>query len=322
MDIPLQTHKRKIYTSTIIILPLMILLIFNLLLFLGGLVFHNEFCLLNTRNEFIHYKNLQTKLKQGLRDQNWQLVKLQSKFGYELSGTFIPSPTPSNKTIIFLHGIAASQCMGMHYVDMYVNAGYNLLIYDSRSHGVSGGNCTTWGYYEQYDLDQWIDWLLEKIPQTTIGVHGISMGAATAIMHAKMNESSKRVKFYIADSAYSDLTTLITEQITDFTQSHYSLWIPLLVKYASLAAYFQSSFLYEDVSPIANVREVTTPILYLHGEADSIVPAKMSRELYEATKGYRELHTFPGIKHGRAVIDRKSEYQDIVIKFIQVVDGN
>lgn len=321
MDIPLQTHKRKIYTSTAIGLALLVLLISNLLLFLGGLIFHNEFCLLSTKSEFIHYKNLQTKIKQGIQNQHWQLVRLQSKFGYELNGTFIPNPTPSNKTIIFLHGISASQCMGMHYVDMYLREGYNLVIYDSRSHGISGGHCVTWGYYEKYDLDQWIDWLLAKNPQTTtIGVHGVSMGAATAIMHADLNESSRRVKFYIADSAYSDLTTLITEQIANYTQSQYPLWIHILVKYASLAAYFQSDFLYGDVSPIRNVVNVTTPVLYLHGEADSIVPVKMSRDLYNATKGYRELHTFPGIKHGRAVIDRKNEYQDIVIKFLRLVD--
>lgn len=320
MDIQLQTQKRKVYTTTVIGLLFLLLLLSSLLFLLGGLIFHNEFCLLNTRTEFLHYTKLQSRLKYGLQNQGWQPVELQSRFGYELKGTFIPNPRPSNKTIIFLHGISATQAMGMHYAEMYLSEGYNLLIYDSRSHGASSGTCTTWGYYEQYDLDQWIDWLLARNPQSTIGVHGVSMGAATGLMHAALNEQSKRVKFYIADSPYSDLSTLITEKIAAYTQAQYPFWIRMLISCASLIAYFQSDFSYEEVSPIKNMHNITTPILYLHSEEDILVPAEMSRQLYKATKGYRELHTFPSINHGRAAIDRKREYQDIVVRFLHIVD--
>lgn len=321
MDIPLQIHKRKVYIATAIGLGLWIFLISNLIFLLGGMTFHNEFCLLNTRIEFIHYKNMQSRLKQGLQERGWQPVRLHSRFGYVLEGTFIPNPTPSNKTIICLHGISATQNMGLHYEDIYLNQGYNLLIYDSRGHGTSGGSGTSWGYYEKYDLDQWIDWLLEKNPQSMIGVHGVSMGAATALMHAALNEPTKRVKFYIADSAYSHLTELITQKMISLSQSQYPLWIHILVRYASLVAYFQSGFMYEEVSPISDVRQVTSPILYLHCEADTIVPVEMSYSMYAATKGYRELHTFPNIKHGRAVIERKREYQDTIVKFLNLVNG-
>lgn len=321
MDTTLQTQKRTIYIYTFIVFLFFNLLITNIIFLFAGIIFHNEFCVLNTRFEFIHYANLQSRLKHGLQSQDWQVVRLNSRFGYVLNGIFIPNPTPSKKTIIFLHGIAATQAMGLHYEEMYLNKGYNLLIYDSRSHGASGGSCATWGYYEKYDLDQWIDWLIEKDPQSIIGVHGVSMGAATALMHATLNEPSKRVKFYIVDSAYSDLTKLITQKIADITKSEYPLWIYILVKYASLVSYFQSGFLYEEVSPIKDITNVTTPILYLHGEADSIVPVEMSLKLFEATKGYRELHTFPKIKHGRAAIDRKNEYQETIIRFLNRVSG-
>lgn len=322
MDTPLLLQKRKVYIYTAAGLLVWALLIANFLLLFGGIIFHNEFCLFNTRFEFIHYKNLQSRLKYGIQNRGWQKVRVNSRFGYVLEGIFIPNPTPTNKTIVFLHGIAATQNMGLHYEDMYLNNGYNLLIYDARGHGISGGPCTSWGYYEKYDLDQWIDWLLARNPQSIIGVHGVSMGAATALMHAALNEPSKRVKFYIADSAYSDLTELIIQKLIGLTQPDYSFWIHIFVRYASLAAYFQSKFLYEDISPIKDITKVTTPILYLHGEADTLVPVEMSRHLYEMTKGYRELHIFTGIKHGRAVIEKKSEYQDTVEKFLNTVSNH
>ncbi|HWR44180.1 alpha/beta hydrolase [Sporomusa sp.] len=320
MDTALQAHKRKVYYNTFIVLSVLILVILNIILLFLGLILHNELSVLNTRVDFIHYTNVQARLKQGLQTKGWQTVSLNSRFGYVLEGTFIPNSKPSNKTIIFVHGIAATQAMGIHCLEMYLNRGYNLLIYDSRGHGVSGGSCVTWGYYEQYDLDKWVDWLEKKHPDGIIGVHGVSMGAATALMHAALNESSKRVKFYIADSAYSELSKLLAQQLAKHTKSHHPLWINILLKYASLVAYIQSDFSYEEISPITAVNNVTTPILYLHGEADAVVPVEMSLDLYQATRGYRELHTFPGIKHGRAVLDRKYDYQDIVTNFLNSID--
>lgn len=321
MDIPLRTLKRKVYFSTGICLVLWILIFLNIIFLLGGITFHNGFCVLNTRMDLVHYKNLQSRLKFGVEILGWQSVRITSRYGYALEGTFIPSPTPSNKTIILLHGISATQNMGLHFAELYLSNGYNLLIYDSRAHGLSGGSCVSWGYYEKYDLDQWIDWLLEKNPQSTIGVHGVSMGAATALMHSALNESTKRVKFYVADSAYSDLTKLITLKLNNLTGLNSSLWINILVKYASLAAYCQSNFLYEEVSPIKYVAQVTTPILYLHGDADTLIPIEMAQSLCTATKGYRSLHIFPNTKHGMAIIERNLEYKDTIQKFLSTVDG-
>ncbi|QDR81617.1 alpha/beta hydrolase [Sporomusa termitida] len=319
MDTALKTHKRKIYYNTAIVLSLLIFITVHSILIFLGIILHNGLSVINTRAEFMHYTNVQSRLKHGLETKGWQPVSLNSQFGYVLEGTFIPNPTPSNKTVIFVHGIAATQAMGLHVLDMYLDRGYNLLIYDSRNHGASGGPCVTWGYYEQYDLDQWVDWLEKKQPDGVIGVHGVSLGAATAVMHSVLNESSGRVQFYVADSAYSDLAKLLEQQLAKHTRSTHLLWIDILINYASLVAYIQSDFAYASIRPVAAMGTVTTPILYLHGEADTLVPVEMSLELANATNGYRELHTFPGIKHGRAVLDSKQEYQAAVAKFLAVI---
>lgn len=319
MDTALRTHKRKIYYHTFIVFSLMIFITLNSVLIFLGILLHNGISVLNTRAEFMHYTSVQSRLKHGLETKGWQPVSLNSRFGYRLEGTFIANPSPANKTVIFVHGLAATQSMGLHVLDMYLDRGYNLLIYDSRSHGASGGPCVSWGYYEQYDLDQWVDWLEQKQPGGVIGVHGISLGATTAVMHSVLNESSRRVQFYIADSAYSDLPQLLEQQLAKHTRSNNLLWIDILIHYASLISYLQSDFAYAAIRPAAAMGTVTTPVLYLHGEADTLVPVDMSRELAAATNaanGYRELHTFPGIKHGRAALDSKQEYQAAVTNFL------
>jgi pimeloyl-ACP methyl ester carboxylesterase len=54
---------------------------------------------------------------------------------------------------------------------------FDVLAYDSRAHGESGGNACTYGYYEKRDLSRAID-LIGLRPVVALG---ISLGAAVAL---------------------------------------------------------------------------------------------------------------------------------------------
>jgi len=312
-----RTHNRKIYRRAALVLVVVVAVVVNMAgLFIGAL-FYDEFCVLNTRIGLERFNSLKAELDRGKTTKSWQDVSIQSRFGYTLQGTYLPSPTPSDKTVIFVHGVSASRLMGLWYADLYLGEGYNLLIYDSRAHGASGGPSLTWGYYEKDDLDQWVDWVKLRQPNGVIGIHGVSMGAATALLHAQMNETSRRVTFYVADSAYSSLEGLLTQQIDASLSLHNPLLINILLKYSSIVAYLKSGFFYSAVSPVRSVANVTTPVLYLHGEADPLVPVAMSRQLYAATKGYRQIDTFPKVGHAMAIFEQKAEYRRLVRGFIE-----
>lgn len=291
--------------------------IVNSVAILAGEAFYREFCQNNTRFELERFQPLQQDLSQGIETKGWREVEIQSRFGYTLKGTYLPANTASNKTVIFVHGVAASRLMGLWYAPLYLRNGYNVLIYDSRASGDSGGEAISWGYYEKYDLDQWVDWLEDQQPNGVIGIHGVSMGAATALLHAELNEQSKRVKFYVSDSAYSDLEQLLLQQIDATVQLHHTWWVNLLLNYSSLVAHYKAGFYYKDVSPVHAVSNVTTPILYLHGDADLLVPVAMCDQLYQATNGYKEKHIFPGDKHVMAIFNHRREYQRLILNFIQ-----
>lgn len=260
---------------------------------------------------------LSEQLDFGRRQKGWQDVTLTSRYGYPLAGTFIPNPTPTNKTVVFLHGFTESRLSGIYYLGIYLDAGFNMLVVDSRAHGDSGGNFVTWGVYEKYDLDQWIDWLYERYPDGTVGVHGISMGAAAALMHAELNEQKKRVSFYIADSAYSDFETLINIELKGKIHTiDPELPLKLLLPYANAAAFLNDRFTFYQASPIRAVGAVTTPVLYLHGEADRLVPAVMAHELYNATKGPRQIYIFPRGAHAAGIFEDPGGYKSVVEDFI------
>ena len=287
-------------------------------LFMGNIIY-NEMCVRHSRLHANNTGRWQQILENGKTSRNWQDIRMPSRFGYSLTGTFIPNPQTTDKTLIFLHGFSESRLAGLSYVNIYLNAGYNLLLVDSRAHGDSGGESVTWGVYEKHDVDQWVDWLRYRYPAGIIGMHGISMGAATALLHAGLNESNKRVAFYIADSAYSDLVSLLTDQMNQRLRLPGNIPPQFLLPYANAVAFLRSRFNFGDAAPLRVVQQVTTPVLYIHGEADRLVPASMSQQLYSATKGQRQIQLFPRADHVSSIFTDRSRYRTIVQGFARSI---
>ena len=287
-------------------------------LFMGDIIY-NEMCVRHSRLHANNTGRWQQILENGKTSRNWQDIRMPSRFGYSLTGTFIPNPQTTDKTLIFLHGFSESRLAGLSYLNIYLNAGYNLLLVDSRAHGESGGQSVTWGVYEKHDVDQWVDWLRHRFPKGTIGMHGISMGAATALLHAGLNESNKRVSFYIADSAYSDLESLLADQMSQRLQLPGNIPPQVLLPYANAVTYLRARFTFGAASPLRIVQQVTTPVLYIHGEADRLVPASMSQQLYSMTKGQRQIQLFPRADHVSSIYTDRSRYRTVVQGFARSI---
>ena len=287
-------------------------------LFMGDIIY-NEMCVRHSRLHANNTGRWQQILENGKTSRNWQDIRMPSRFGYSLTGTFIPNPQTTDKTLIFLHGFSESRLAGLSYLNIYLNAGYNLLLVDSRAHGESGGLSVTWGVYEKHDVDQWVDWLRHRFPKGTIGMHGISMGAATALLHAGLNESNKRVAFYIADSAYSDLESLLADQMSQRLQLPGNIPPQVLLPYANTVTYLRARFTFGAASPLRIVQQVTTPVLYIHGEADRLVPASMSQQLYSMTKGQRQIQLFPRADHVSSIYTDRSRYRTVVQGFARSI---
>lgn len=141
----------------------------------------------------------------------WQPVEIRSADGTKLRGTYIENSRSSDRTVILLHGLYQNRSMCIPYVDMYRDMGYNVLLIDQRGHGESGGSHTTWGLRETDDLDAWTEWLRGKDGGVKIGMHGISLGAAMALIYSG-TERGKNISFYVADSAYGGMMELGKDQ--------------------------------------------------------------------------------------------------------------
>lgn len=243
-------------------------------------------------------------------------VSIESSFGYKIAGTYIFNSKPTNNTVIIVHGIGCDRWESMKYADMYMDMGFNVLVYDARYHGKSGGRDITLGFFEKTDLDNIVKWVKWVNPNAILGVHGESMGAVTALLQAKLDQSKHNVDFYVADCPYSDLRELINMKLSGDLRPHFEPAANFILFYGNIVALMKSNFSLYAVSPINAISDIKTPIMFIHGSNDTFIPASMSLELYLRKQGVKGIYISPGAEHAMSILTNKEEYTAKVKQFL------
>jgi uncharacterized protein len=113
------------------------------------------------------------------RGFDYENVTLTTGDGIALSGWYIPSQ--NGAAIILLHAHAANRLGTLDHAMMLAEAGYGVLLFDTRAHGESGGTVLTFGGDEINDVLAAVDYLQSREEVDTIGIMGLSLGAMFAL---------------------------------------------------------------------------------------------------------------------------------------------
>lgn len=240
-------------------------------------------------------------------------IRVRSPYGYDLVGFYHPV-AGSKRTVVISHGITWSRYGSVKYGVLFYKRGFNVLIYDLRHHGQSGGPNTSFGYYEKMDLKCVVDWALERLGEGGIvGTAGESLGAATTLEHAGVDP---RIRFALADCSFSDLPRLFAYRL----RMEYHLPAFPLIPIASWVTRIVAGWSFQQASPLQYLPQIETPIFFVHGKEDSYIPAQMSVEMYEAKrKGYRKLYLAPNAGHAEALLKNPAEYDHEVGVFLKEI---
>ncbi len=310
--------KPNVLKKTIIILVVCVFTLTNLSGFWLGNLIYTKCCKEQTSKGV---SNLYQIYKNTFNDKRFLKLKkeeitVHSIYGYNISGTYIENPVKTDNTVIIVHGIRGSRWESMKYADIYLDKGFNAVIYDSRFSGESGGTDVTFGFYEKYDLDQWVKWVSNKNQGGIIGVHGESMGGATALLHSKLNEKSKIVKFYVADCAYSNLAELLAFRLKEDYGIKNKFISSSIIFYTNIVTYLRSGFTFFQVSPVNAVQTVKTPIMFVHGDHDNFIPFSMSNDMYYLKTGSKSIYIAPYSGHAQSYLYNKKDYTKKVYDFL------
>lgn len=237
-------------------------------------------------------------------------VIIRSPFGYDLFGVYLPL-AGADRTVIIAHGITYTLFGSVKYVNIFRRRGFNVLLYDHRNHGRSGGRWSTFGWYEKHDLAAWMTWARERLTEGgLLGVMGESFGSAVAI---QCLAETPGAAFLICDCSFSDLTELLAHRI----KVDYHLPAFPLLSLASLWSRLLTGMAFKDISPVRAVPGIAIPCMFIHGQEDKFIPARMSEALFAAkTNGKRALYLAPNADHAEAFFSDPQAYETQVGNFL------
>lgn len=228
--------------------------------------------------------------------------------GITLRGWWIPGA--GRATIVMVHGWTSSRRETVSKSAYLHAAGYNVLVFDLRGHGTSGGNYTTLGYQEPADVRAAVSEALALAPGKKVALIGYSMGASTAVEEAA---SDPRVSAVVEDSGFAYLSDAVGAYVTHMIGGLPAFPIDaatILIGQIDLHVNIWS------VRPIDAAARLKVPMLAIVGTADHTVPPIDGFELYRAVHSPKQLLVFPGVGHVGGYHSDPARYEASVLAFL------
>ena len=136
-----------------------------------------------------------------------------SGLGVNLAGWRCAGSGHRRGTLVYLHGAADNRESSIATIQRFVPLGFDVVAYDSRAHGDSGGDICTYGFFEKQDLRRVID-SVEAGPIVLIGgASGRLKGGRHLVFPAKTTMSNLLLsilnKFGIPLEKFGDSTSML-----------------------------------------------------------------------------------------------------------------
>ncbi|MBO4866466.1 MAG: alpha/beta hydrolase [Ruminococcus sp.] len=296
--------NKKLRKLLIIIAAAVPLLVFALMLWLASFVMTGK---RQTIDEAMQWQSehYDTSFYESLEKTDYTVKSFD---GYELHVQFLKNPTPTDKYMLLSHGYTDNRMGSLKYVPMYLELGYNCIIYDLRGHGENEPTFTTYGIREGEDIYELVKDTRSRYSDISqLGLHGESLGAASTVTSMKYHPE---VDFAVADCGFSDIDNVLRGA---YKQYHVPVF---LVDLADIGARIRYDYALKDMRPIDSLNDNEVPILFIHGAEDSFILPKNSEDMAARTKGRSEVHLITGAGHAESVLIDPESYKTYVKDFL------
>jgi len=240
---------------------------------------------------------------------DFEIFKTHTSDKVEIDGWFVPSKNHSKSTIFVLHGWGANRSDVIPSSIFLANE-YNLVYFDFRNHGRSGGKYTSLTCAEIKDLKAVVQYIEteKKDLSERLAIYGFSMGAAVAL---SATPDLPQIRAVIAESPFSSYNKVVTR----FAKHFYG--IPgFIVPLTYIFVRFRLGYDPEKCSPLYHVGRISPrPVFIIQGGSDSRMPPSEGKSLYEKAGEPKEIWIVPDADHGEAQEIASEEYQRKILAF-------
>ena len=239
-----------------------------------------------------HNVTLENPKKFGLKLED---VYFQTSDNLILHGWYIPGV--NELTLLWFHGNAGNIGNRVANIkELHQNLGANIFIFDYRGYGRSQGTPSEEGTY--VDGDAAIAYLSSRSDNnpSKIIFFGRSLGAAVA------TEMAIRNKPYalILESGFPSIQAMANQAYP---------FIPGI-------GYLTNIFSKTKYDTIDKLRKITSPVMIIHGDRDTIVPYEFGMELYKVANSPKSFYTVKGGDHNNTYRVGGKEYYDAIVEFL------
>ena len=217
-----------------------------------------------------------------------------------------------NRCAIIFPGRTESLYYSYYFAQPYAEAGCNILVVDSRAHGLSEGKYNYCSTREWSDVIAWSRFAHDQLGCSDVVLHGICVGGAAVVLAAAKPD----FPVYVSHLVVEGLFATFLESFKLHMKAEKRPIFPVLYE-IFWAARLESGMKIREARPIRVIGKVKTPILFLHGRKDAFSLPKRAEELYAACNAPKELVWMDEGSHSHLRINNQELYDGSIKAFLQ-----
>lgn len=250
------------------------------------------------------------------KTERYQDIHIEND-GFHLYGQYID--LGFDRAVIIVPGRCESLLYSYYFAPPYQTLGFNILVIDIRCHGLSSGKYDYVGIGEDSDMIAWARLLKERYGNKEVWMHGICMGANTAILAAVNPEAEAEALFsgLVLEGPYVSFRENYKEHLVT---GHHPVWPILDMVMHQIRRHTGVDV--DEAAPIRHVGNIRIPTLILSGKQDLYSVPKKTEILYAACSAPgKKLVWFEKGSHSHLRIADEEKYDNAIADWFQELSG-
>ena len=211
--------------------------------------------------------------------------------------------------VLLLHAVRKDRRQMQDRALFLNRLGYSVLLIDLQAHGESTGKRVTFGALEAHGVKAALAYLKRNLPGERIGVIGVSLGAASAVL----SRPGRSIDALVIEVMYPTIEEATANRMAMYLGPPGAWLAPLMAAQIPL----RTGVELEQLRPIEAVKSLASPVFVIGGTRDRHTPEAETRRIFAAAPEPKQLWMVEGKAHENFHEVVPAEYEKRVGAFLE-----